>query len=51
MGQTSILPGVKGRLGTHLEYIKSGVHIKTSDWIYLAYSWIYESGFLGKTMD
>lgn len=50
VGQTSIFPGIMGRLGIHLEYIKSGVHIKISDWKYWAYSWVYQPEPLGKVM-
>lgn len=48
VGQTSIFPGMMGRLGTHLEYIKSGVHIKISDLKCWAYSWVYQPEPLGK---
>lgn len=43
-GRTNIFPGMKGRY-------KSDTHIKTSNWNYWVHSCIYESRFLGKTMD
>lgn len=47
VGLTSIFPGMMGRLGIHLEYIMSGVHIKISDWKYWAYSWVYQPEPMG----
>lgn len=55
VGRTDILGGsgraVKGKWGTHFEYIKSDIHIQISNWNYRVCNGIYESRFLGKMMD